>query len=96
MATASRSDALYVKFKPNSPFTVNREAVDFMAQHFAQDTTFVTHFALARLRDDIQAGLLNTANTLPVVIPNTPPYAKNLPTSSPPPCETTPPAPPDF
>ena len=62
----ARADALYVKLKTNSAFTVNREAVDAMTRHFDQDTTFVTHFALARLRDDIQSGRLNTATAVPV------------------------------
>ena len=67
MAATKERNTLYVKLKSNSPFTVNREAVDSMAEHFDQDTTFVTHFALARLRDDIQAGRLDTATAVPVL-----------------------------
>ncbi|RYX90902.1 MAG: hypothetical protein EOO28_27955 [Comamonadaceae bacterium] len=67
MAAAKERDALYVKLKTNSLFTVNREIVDFMAQHFDQDTTFVTHFALARLRDDILSGRLENAADIPVL-----------------------------
>ncbi|MBC7379435.1 MAG: hypothetical protein H7346_18610 [Burkholderiaceae bacterium] len=62
-----RTDALYVKLKTNSLFTVNRETVDFMAEHLAQDTTFVTHFALARLRDDILSGRLASSKDVSVV-----------------------------
>ncbi|CDG83873.1 hypothetical protein GJA_3253 [Janthinobacterium agaricidamnosum NBRC 102515 = DSM 9628] len=66
IVTKNKIDALYVKFKANSPITVNRDTVNAMAQHFAQDTTFVTHLALARLRDDIAAGRLDMAHALPL------------------------------
>jgi len=54
-------NALFVKLKTNSRLTVDRKVVDDMAKYFGQDTTFVTHFALARLRDEIVAGRLASA-----------------------------------
>lgn len=63
---AVKSDVLYVKFKEDSVFTVSRERVDAMAQHFQQDATFVTHFALARLFEDIKNGKYATAADIPV------------------------------
>lgn len=67
MAATKERDALYVKYKSNGTMTVDRPTVELMARHFDQDTTFVTHFALARLRDDIQRGLLNLATDIPPV-----------------------------
>ncbi|WP_371434648.1 hypothetical protein [Polaromonas sp.] len=67
MAATKERDALYVKYKSNSAMTVDRSTVEFMAKHFDQDTTFVTHFALARLRDEIQKGLLDLATAIPPV-----------------------------
>ena len=63
----AKTDALFVKFKANSAFTVSRDVVSHMAEHFNQDATFVTHFALARLRDDIAAGRFNEASAVPVI-----------------------------
>ncbi len=64
--TTVKADVLYVKFKPDSVFTVSRERLDAMARHFQQDATFVTHFALARLADDIQAGRYSKASDIPL------------------------------
>lgn len=65
MQTA-KTDVLYVKFKQDSVFTVSRERVESMAKYFQQDATFVTHFALARLAEDIQNGKYNKASEIPV------------------------------
>jgi hypothetical protein len=62
--TASANNVLYVKFKPDSVLTVSRQRFDTLTQHFGQDATFVTHFALARLYEDVQRGQLNTAKQL--------------------------------
>ena len=64
--SAANTGVLYVKFKPDSVFTVSRERVDEMAQHFQQDATFVTHFALARLYDDIQNGKYEEPGSIPL------------------------------
>jgi beta-galactosidase GanA len=63
---AAQTGVLYVKFKPDSVFTVSRERVDEIAQHFQQDATFVTHFALARLYDDIQNGKYKEPSSIPL------------------------------
>lgn len=62
----AKADVLYVKFKQDSVFTVSRERVDTMARYFQQDATFVTHFALARLAEDIQNGKYARASDIPV------------------------------
>lgn len=64
MAT-SKSDVLYVKFKEDSVFTVSRDRVDFMAKYFQQDSSFVTHFALARLYEDIISGKYGNSPDIP-------------------------------
>lgn len=64
--SATRTDALYVKLKENSIFTVNRERVDSIANYLQQDITFVTHFALARLYDDITSGKLKSPSDIPL------------------------------
>lgn len=63
----SKPDVLYVKFKPDSVFTVSRDRVEAMARHFQQDATFVTHFALARLADDIASGKYQKALDVPLL-----------------------------
>lgn len=65
MAT-SKSDVLYVKFKEDSVFTVSRDRVDLMAKYFQQDSTFVTHFALARLYEDIMNGKYGNSSDIPI------------------------------
>ncbi len=62
----SRPDVLYVKLKPDSPFTVSRSSIDSVAEFFQQDVTFVTHFALARLRDEIASGKIQFATDIPI------------------------------
>jgi hypothetical protein len=62
----TRPDALYVKLKMDSPFTVSRARIDSMADFFQQDATFVTHFALARLSDEIAQGKLSRATDIPI------------------------------
>jgi 2'-5' RNA ligase len=62
----SRADVLYVKLKTDSPLTVSRARIDDMAAYFQQDATFVTHFALARLRDEIASGRLSQATEIPI------------------------------
>lgn len=64
--TTAQSGVLYVKLKPDSVFTVSRERIDEIAQYFQQDTTFVTHFALARLYDDIKNGKYKTPSSIPL------------------------------
>lgn len=64
--SATQSGVLYVKFKPDSVFTVSKERVDEIARHFQQDATFVTHFALARLYDDIQNGKYQEPSSIPL------------------------------
>lgn len=64
--SATKSDVLYVKFKQDSVFTVSRKRVDAMAKYFQQDATFVTHFALARLADEIQNGKYAKAGDVPI------------------------------
>lgn len=49
-------DAFSVQFKQSTAATVDRETIERLAKKFAQDTTFVVHLALARLRDDVDAG----------------------------------------
>ncbi len=63
---AIKSDVLYVKFKPDSVFTVSRKRVESIAKYFQQDATFVTHFALARLAEDIQSGRYSKPSDIPV------------------------------
>ena len=53
---AGKPDVLYLKFKEDSVFTVNRERLDWMEKYFQQNAIFVTHFALARLYEDINSG----------------------------------------
>lgn len=62
----AKADVLYVKFKQDSVFTVSRERVESMARYFQQDATFVTHFALARLAEDIQSGKYSKTSDIPV------------------------------
>ena len=62
----AKSDVLYVKFKQDSVFTVSRKRVDAMAKYFQQDATFVTHFALARLADEIKSGKYAKAGDVPI------------------------------
>ena len=61
-----RPDVLYVKLKEDSPFTVSRAQINSMADYFQQDATFVTHFALARLRAEIAQGKITQATDIPV------------------------------
>lgn len=63
---AIKSDVLYVKFKLDSVFTVSRKRVESIAKYFQQDATFVTHFALARLAEDIQNGRYSKPSDIPV------------------------------
>ncbi len=62
----AKSDVLYVKFKQDSIFTVSRKRVDAMAKYFQQDATFVTHFALARLAEEIKSGRYAKASDVPI------------------------------
>lgn len=62
----AKSDVLYVKFKQDSVFTVSRRRVDSIAKFFQQDATFVTHFALARLAEDIESGRYSRPSDIPV------------------------------
>ncbi len=62
----TRPDVLYVKLKTDSPFTVSRSRIDSMANYFQQDATFVTHFALARLSDEIAQGKFQHATDVPI------------------------------
>ena len=64
--SAAKADVLYVKFKQDSVFTVSRKRVEAMAKYFQQDATFVTHFALARLADEIKSGKYTNAGNVPV------------------------------
>ncbi len=64
----SPADVLYVKFKPDSVLTISRTRFDMLTEHFGQDATFVTHFALSRLYEDVQMGRLNSAKQLPPTI----------------------------
>lgn len=64
--TTAQSGVLYVKLKPDSVFTVSRERIDEIAQYFQQDTTFVTHFALARLYEDIKNGKYMAPSSIPL------------------------------
>ena len=66
MPTVPKTDVLYVKFKPDSVMTVSRSRFDVLTAHFGQDATFVTHFALSRLYDDVQRGALNSAMDIPI------------------------------
>jgi hypothetical protein len=63
---AVKPDVLYVKFKEDSVFTVSRDRVDLMAKYFQQDSTFVTHFALARLYEDIKSGKYANSSDIPI------------------------------
>lgn len=67
--TLAKGNVLYVKFKPDSVLTVSRERFDVLTQHFGQDATFVAHYALARLFEDVQQGRLNTPSSLTSHIP---------------------------
>ncbi|MFM9971237.1 MAG: hypothetical protein ACKVQK_22820 [Burkholderiales bacterium] len=64
--SSAKSDVLYVKFKRDSVFTVSRKRVDSIANFFQQDATFVTHFALARLAEDIECGRYSKPSDIPV------------------------------
>lgn len=61
----AKPDVLYVKFKQDSVFTVSRKRVESIAKYFQQDATFVTHFALARLAEDIQSGRYSEPSDIP-------------------------------
>lgn len=63
---SAKSDVLYVKFKQDSVFTVSRKRVESIANFFGQDATFVTHFALARLAEDIEGGRYSKPSDIPV------------------------------
>ncbi len=63
---AIKPDVLYVKFKQDSVFTVSRKRVESMANYFQQDATFVTHFALARLAEDVESGRYSKPSDVPV------------------------------
>jgi hypothetical protein len=64
-----KPDVLYVKFKPDSVLTVSRQRFDVLTQHFGQDATFVAHYALARLYEDVQQGRISTPSSLTSHIP---------------------------
>ena len=67
--TTASNSVLYVKFKPDSVLTVSRKRFDTLTHHFGQDATFVTHFALARLYEDVKQGQLNSARQLLPTVP---------------------------
>ncbi len=69
IAKGSKPDVLYVNFKPDSVLTVSRDRFETLTQHFGQDATFITHFALARLYADVQSGKLSNAKDVPINIP---------------------------
>jgi hypothetical protein len=64
----ANKDVLYTKLKTDSPFTVSRERVRFLENYFQQDATFVTHFALARLFEEVTNGNLASNLDIPIRI----------------------------
>lgn len=74
-AKARATNVLYVKLKTNSMLTVDRTALEELVQHFGMDATFVAHYALARLRDEVKLGRLESAADVLV-----PPLATHFPT----------------
>jgi hypothetical protein len=69
LAPRAKPDVLYVKFKTDSVLTISRQRFDVLTDHFGQDATFVAHYALARLYEEVQKGVLNAPSSLTSHIP---------------------------